>query len=81
MESQNIQENNQFKLSYSERKTDTVELKKLAQFVLQNNIDSDIALPLSQAVQKQLGDSFKKLPIETQTNPMIRLIEKSFDRE
>ncbi|MGB3536188.1 MAG: ribonuclease D [Microcoleaceae cyanobacterium] len=76
MQAQEIQENDRFKLSYSQRKTHTVGLKDLAEFVLQYQPDSDISLTLTQAIQKQLGNSLEHLPLEAQTAQIIRLIEK-----
>ncbi len=77
MQAQEIEENHQFKLSRSERKTYTVGLGDLAQFVLQNNPDCDLSLTLTQALRKQLGESLEQLPLEVQETAVIRLIEKS----
>lgn len=79
MEAQNIQENHPFKLSYSERKTYTVGLRELAEFVVQHPLNSDTAIPLTLALQKQLGDSLEKLPLEIKKQTIIRLVEKSLE--
>ncbi|MGB3404120.1 MAG: ribonuclease D [Microcoleaceae cyanobacterium] len=75
MQAQEIQDNDNFKLSTSERKTYTVGLKDLAEFVLQYQPDSEIAITLTQSIQKQLGNN-EKLPLQVQKTQITRLIEK-----
>jgi ribonuclease D len=77
MQAQEIQENEQFKLSNSERKTYQVKLTDLAEFILQNQPDSEIDLTLTQAIQKQLGTSLEQLPLEVKKQTIFRLTEKS----
>lgn len=79
MAAQKIQENDQFKLSYSERKTYTVGLRSLAEFIVQNSLNPDASIPLTQALQKQLGDTLDELPLEIKKQTIMRLIEKSLE--
>jgi ribonuclease D len=77
MAAQNIQETHQFKLSASERQTYTVGLGELAEFVVQHPLNSHVSIPLTQALQKQLGEALDQLPLEIKKQTIIQLIEKS----
>jgi ribonuclease D len=77
MQTQNILEISDIKLSAYERKTLTVPFTELVNMVQNQGINLDFPITLTQKMQKDLGENLEKLPIDTERNTNWRLTSKT----
>jgi ribonuclease D len=81
MESQNIYEILNFKLSIIERKTAKVAFQELVQLVIKQNISLDFVVNLTQSLQKDLGHNLQKLAVNFEKSVSLRLTSKNHQDE
>ncbi|WP_413165145.1 ribonuclease D [Capilliphycus salinus ALCB114379] len=77
MKTQDVAETDRFKLSSSQRKTLKISFAELSEFIQTQNLDFDFPVTLTQAIQKQLGETIKQLPTQEEKTTVWRLIPKS----
>ncbi|MEB3277989.1 MAG: ribonuclease D [Lyngbya sp.] len=77
MKTQEVAETDSFKLSSSQRQTLKTSFAQLSEFVQTQNLDFDFPVTLTQALQKQLGETIKQLPTQEEKTTVWRLIPKS----
>lgn len=79
MKTQQVAETESFKLSTSQRKTLKTSFLQLSEFARTQNPDFDFPITLTQALQKQLGETIADLPTREEQTTVLRLIPKSTD--
>ena len=81
MQAQNVSETESFKLSSSKRITKKVPFAQLAQLAQAQGIELDFSVPLTQKLQKELGQTVDQLPIEEEVTTSWRLSLKEQNDE
>jgi ribonuclease D len=79
MKTQQVDQTDHFKLSSSQRKTLKTTFAQLSEFAQTQNLDLDFPLTLTQALQKQLGETIQQLPTQEENTTIWRLIPKAQD--
>ncbi|PLZ91625.1 ribonuclease D [Fischerella muscicola CCMEE 5323] len=77
MQSQNLSETLDFKLSSYERTTVKVALTELAKLIQTKGIELDLPITLTQKIQKDLGENLEQLSIELEKTQAWRLTTKT----
>jgi len=81
MQAQNVSETEVFELSSYQRTTKKVPFDQLAKLALTKGIELDFPVPLTQKLQKELGDMIEQLPVEEEVSTSWRLSLKEQDDE
>lgn len=81
MQAQNLAETESFELSSFQRTTKTVSFIKLAKLAQAEGIDLDFSMPLTQKLQKELGEVANQLPVEEEVTISWRLSRKEQNDE
>jgi ribonuclease D len=82
MQAQNVSETDSFELSSYQRTTKKVSFDQLAKVAQAKGIVLDFSVPLTQKLQKELGDIMEQLPIEEEVSTNWRLsIKEQNDEE
>jgi ribonuclease D len=81
MQAQNLAETESFELSNSKRTTKKVSFMQLANLAQAQGIELDFSLPLTQKLQKELGQIANQLPIEEEVTTSWRLSRKEENDE
>jgi ribonuclease D len=82
MQAQNVSETDSFELSSYQRTTKKVAFDQLAKVAQAKGIVLDFTVPLTQKLQKELGDIMEQLPIEEEVSTNWRLsIKEQNDEE
>jgi ribonuclease D len=81
MQAQNVSETDSFELSSYQRTTKKVPFDQLAKLALTKGIELDFPVPLTQKLQKELGDMMEQLPVEEEVSTSWRLSLKEQDDE
>jgi ribonuclease D len=76
MQTQNVAETDDLKLSQSSRKTMKVEFSQLAEVTLEHKLDLDLQIALTQKLQKQIGSLIEQLNIKEERSTSWRLSVK-----
>jgi len=81
MQAQNILETPTFELSSYQRTSKKVSFDQLAKLAQSKGIELDFTVPLTQKLQKELGDIIDQLPVEEEVTTNWRLSVKEQDDE
>lgn len=82
MQAQNVLETESFELSSYQRTTKKVSFDQLAKLAQTKGIELDLSVPLTQKLQKELGDIVAQLPVEEEVSTSWRLsIKEQNDEE
>lgn len=81
MQVQNVSETEAFKLSSSQRTTKKVKFNELAKLVESKGIKLDLTVPLTQKLQKELGEIIEELSVEEEVSTSWRLSIKEQEDE
>lgn len=81
MQAQNVLETDSFELSSYQRTTKKVPFDHLAKLVQSKGIELDFSVPLTQKLQKELGDIVTQLPVEEEVSTSWRLSMKEQEDE
>jgi ribonuclease D len=73
MQIQNISETDSFKLSSSQRSSKKVPFSQLARVAQEKGIELDFSVPLTQKLQKELGQLVNELVVEEEVTSSLRL--------
>lgn len=73
MQAQNLSETDSFKLSNSQRSSKKVPFSQLARVAQEKGIELDFSVPLTQKLQKELGEMVKELAVEEEVTSSVRL--------
>ncbi len=81
MQAQNLLETESFELSSYQRTTKKVAFAQLAKVAQSKGIELDFSVPLTQKLQKELGDIIEQLPVEEEVSTSWRLSVKEQEEE
>jgi ribonuclease D len=81
MQTQNVSETGDFELSSYQRSTKKVPFEQLAKLARANGIELDFPVPLTQKLQKELGDIIEQLPVDEEVSTNWRLTIKEQNDE
>jgi ribonuclease D len=81
MQAQNVSETTYFELSSYQRTTKKVPFAQLAKLAQAKGIELDFPVPLTQKLQKELGDIVEQLPVEEEVSTSWRLSVKEQEEE
>jgi ribonuclease D len=73
MQAQNLSETDSFKLSSSQRSSKKVPFSQLARVAQEKGIELDFSVPLTQKLQKELGQLVNELVVEEEVTSSLRL--------
>lgn len=81
MQAQNVSETKYFELSSYQRTSKKVAFAQLAKLAQAKGLELDFPVPLTQKLQKELGDIVEQLPVEEEVSTSWRLSVKEQEEE